>query len=48
MPEVVEAITQRGGEVTSASEARQSFDEVFAILVQRDRMARDHLSEEDA
>jgi ABC-2 type transport system ATP-binding protein len=40
MPEVVEAITQRGGEVVSANEARPSFDEVFAILVQRDRVAR--------
>ena len=40
MPEVVDAITQRGGEVASASEARPSFDEVFAILVQRDRTAR--------
>ncbi len=48
IPEVVEAITQSGGDVTSAREARQSFDEVFAILVQRDRMARDHLSEEHA
>ena len=48
IPEVVEAITQGGGDVTSASEVRQSFDEVFAILVQRDRMARDHLSEEEA
>ena len=48
LPEVVEAITQRGGDVTSASETRQSFDEVFAILVQRDRMARDHLAEEEA
>lgn len=40
MPEVVDAITQRGGEVASASEARPSFDEVFAILVERDRLAR--------
>jgi ABC-2 type transport system ATP-binding protein len=40
MPEVVDAITQRGGEVASASEARPSFDEVFAILVERDRVAR--------
>ena len=37
MPEVVEAITQRGGEVASAREDRPSFDEVFAILVERDR-----------
>jgi ABC-2 type transport system ATP-binding protein len=40
MPEVVEAITRRGGEVASASESRPSFDEVFAILVERDRLAR--------
>jgi ABC-2 type transport system ATP-binding protein len=39
-PEVVEAITRRGGEVASASESRPSFDEVFAILVERDRLAR--------
>jgi ABC-2 type transport system ATP-binding protein len=39
MPEVVEAIAQRGGEVASVSEARPSFDEVFAILVERDRVA---------
>ncbi|HET7169799.1 MAG TPA: ABC transporter ATP-binding protein [Candidatus Limnocylindrales bacterium] len=40
MPEVVEAITSRGGEVASASEARPSFDEVFAVLVERDRASR--------
>jgi ABC-2 type transport system ATP-binding protein len=40
MPEVVEAITQRGGEVVSVNEARPSFDEVFAILVERDRLGR--------
>jgi ABC-2 type transport system ATP-binding protein len=40
MPEVVEAITQRGGEVVSVKEARPSFDEVFAILVERDRLGR--------
>jgi ABC-2 type transport system ATP-binding protein len=40
MPEVVDAINQRGGEVASASESRPSFDEVFAILVERDRVAR--------
>ena len=45
MPEVVDAITRSGGDVTSARESRPSFDEVFAILVQRDRMAHDHLSE---
>jgi ABC-2 type transport system ATP-binding protein len=40
MPEVVDAITAHGGQVASASEARPSFDEVFAILVERDRLAR--------
>jgi ABC-2 type transport system ATP-binding protein len=40
MPEVVDTITQRGGDVASANEARPSFDEVFAILVERDRLAR--------
>ncbi len=40
LPEVVEAVTMHGGEVTSAAEARPSFDEVFAILVERDRIAR--------
>ena len=48
MPEVVEAITQRGGEVASANEARTSFDEVFAILVQRDRVAHGTESDEAA
>jgi ABC-2 type transport system ATP-binding protein len=37
LPEVVEAIRQRGGDVASASEARPSFDTVFATLVERDR-----------
>jgi len=40
MPDVVDAITQRGGQVASANEARPSFDEVFAVLVERDRHAR--------
>ncbi|HYH92322.1 MAG TPA: ABC transporter ATP-binding protein [Candidatus Saccharimonadales bacterium] len=39
LPEVVEAVTANGGEVSSAREYRPSFDEVFAILVQRDRAA---------
>jgi ABC-2 type transport system ATP-binding protein len=39
LPEVVESIRQRGGEVASASEARPSFDTVFATLVERDREA---------
>jgi ABC-2 type transport system ATP-binding protein len=41
MPDVVDAIGQRGGQVVSAQEARPSFDEVFAILVERDRVARE-------
>jgi ABC-2 type transport system ATP-binding protein len=41
MPEVVDAIIQSGGVVASAREARPSFDEVFAILVERDRVAHD-------
>jgi ABC-2 type transport system ATP-binding protein len=39
LPDVVEAITQRGGEVASATEDRPSFDEVFALLVEHDRKA---------
>jgi ABC-2 type transport system ATP-binding protein len=42
LPEVVEAITSSGGDVTSAREVGPSFDEVFAILVERDRLARLH------
>lgn len=42
LPEVVEAITGSGGDVTVAREVRPSFDEVFAILVERDRLARLH------
>jgi ABC-2 type transport system ATP-binding protein len=45
MPEVVDAITQRGGQVASANEARPSFDEVFAVLVERDRVARGETGE---
>jgi ABC-2 type transport system ATP-binding protein len=37
MPDVVEAVRSGGGEVTTAREARPSFDDVFAILVERDR-----------
>ena len=48
MPEVVDAITAKGGEVTSASEARPSFDEVFAILVERDRHSRGTADDEPA
>jgi ABC-2 type transport system ATP-binding protein len=40
LPEVVEAITQRGGDVVYSNEMRPSFDEVFAILVERDRHDR--------
>jgi ABC-2 type transport system ATP-binding protein len=39
IPDVVEAITSRGGEVRSASEARPSFDTVFATLVERQHAA---------
>lgn len=42
LPEVVEVITGSGGDVTAARETRPSFDEVFAILVERDRLARLH------
>ena len=37
LPDVVEAVRARGGEVTSGREDRPSFDEVFATLVERDR-----------
>jgi len=40
LPEVVEAIGARGGDVVSAQEARLSFDAVFTTLVERDRDAR--------
>ena len=40
-PDIVEAIGARGGEVTSAREARPSFDDVFAALVERDRAANE-------
>jgi ABC-2 type transport system ATP-binding protein len=40
LPDVVEAIAQRGGEVTTAQETRPSFDEVFALLIERDRQSR--------
>jgi ABC-2 type transport system ATP-binding protein len=39
LPDVVDAITERGGEVESAQESRPSFDAVFATLVERDREA---------
>ena len=37
LPDVVEAVRARGGEVTSGREERPSFDDVFAALVERDR-----------
>jgi ABC-2 type transport system ATP-binding protein len=48
MPEVVDAITRSGGDVTAAQETRLSFDEVFAILVQRDRLARLHTEDPES
>ena len=40
LPDVVEAVRARGGEVASAREERPSFDDVFAALVERDEAAR--------
>ena len=40
LPEIVDAITRAGGDVSSAAEARPSYDEVFALLVERYRAAR--------
>ena len=37
LPELVEAVNRAGGEVSAAAEARPSYDEVFAILVERAR-----------
>ncbi len=37
LPEVVEGVTNGGGEIVTVGEDRPSFDEVFAILVERDR-----------
>jgi ABC-2 type transport system ATP-binding protein len=39
LPELVEAVNQAGGDVAAAAEARPSYDEVFAILVERARAA---------
>jgi ABC-2 type transport system ATP-binding protein len=39
LPELVEAVNTAGGEVSAAAEARPSYDEVFAILVERARAA---------
>jgi ABC-2 type transport system ATP-binding protein len=48
IPEVVDAITRSGGDVTAAQETRLSFDEIFAILVQRDRLARLHTEDPES
>jgi ABC-2 type transport system ATP-binding protein len=47
LPDVVEAIRQRGGDVASASEARPSFDTVFATLVERDRHLHESGSDDE-
>ena len=47
-PLILEAIAQAGGEVRSTSEARPSFDEVFAALVARDRLERTATTDEAA
>jgi ABC-2 type transport system ATP-binding protein len=39
-PAVVDRLTERGVDVSSAREDRVSFDEVFAVLVERDAAAR--------
>ncbi len=46
LPEVVEAVGARGGEVASAREARPSFDAVFATLVERDRAEHEPANQE--
>jgi ABC-2 type transport system ATP-binding protein len=40
VPDLVEAVRAKGGEVVAATESRPSFDEVFAILVHRARDER--------
>jgi hypothetical protein len=45
LPEIVEAISNAGGDVESAREARPSFEEVFAELVERDRLERERAIE---
>ena len=37
LPSVVEAVTTSGAEIESAQEVRPTFDEVFALLVERAR-----------
>jgi ABC-2 type transport system ATP-binding protein len=48
LPDLVEAITSRGGEVARATEARPSFDEVFAVLVERTRPSEPNDTNADA
>ena len=39
LPELVEAVNRAGGDIAAAAEVRPSYDEVFAILVERARAA---------
>jgi ABC-2 type transport system ATP-binding protein len=48
LPEIVEAINGSGAEVSSASEARPSYDEIFAILVERSRAAQPKTEDDGA
>lgn len=48
LPELVDAVGAAGGEVAAARETRPSFEEVFAELVERDRMERDRVEEQRA
>jgi ABC-2 type transport system ATP-binding protein len=48
LPDLVEAITSRGGEVATATESRPSFDEVFAVLVERSRTSEARDTDADA
>jgi ABC-2 type transport system ATP-binding protein len=41
LPEIVDAVTSAGAEVETAREARPTFEEVFAELVERDRIGRE-------
>jgi ABC-2 type transport system ATP-binding protein len=47
-PLVVEAIGERGGEVDSAREHRPTFDEIFTVLVHRDRELRGEPADAEA
>ncbi len=40
LPGVVEAVAAQGGVVAAASETRPSFDEIFRLLIEQDRAAR--------